>query len=209
MNGQRLDRLDWDKGGGLLPAIVQNAVTGRVLMLGYMNAESLRRTLEERRVVFYSRSRNALWVKGETSGHCLELVDITTDCDDDTLLVLANPVGPTCHLGTESCFADAASPSAMNVAFLTSLEATIARRIAETPEGSYTARLYASGIGRIAQKVGEEGVETALAAVTRDDKELVGECSDLLYHLLVLLKARNLSLDQVVLELASRHASKV
>ncbi|HET7202765.1 MAG TPA: bifunctional phosphoribosyl-AMP cyclohydrolase/phosphoribosyl-ATP diphosphatase HisIE [Steroidobacteraceae bacterium] len=208
MNDGRLGRLDWDKGGGLLPAVIQDARTARVLMVGHMNPESLRRTLEGRRVVFYSRTRHALWTKGETSGHYLDVVDVSADCDADTILVLANPVGPTCHKGTETCFADARAPDASRIAFLASLEATIARRIAESPEGSYTSRLYASGIGRIAQKVGEEGVETALAAVTREDGELLGECADLLYHLLVLLKARDLSLEHVVGELASRHASK-
>jgi phosphoribosyl-ATP pyrophosphohydrolase/phosphoribosyl-AMP cyclohydrolase len=208
MNSRGLDRLDWGKGGGILPAIVQDARTARVLMLGYMNPESLQRTLETRRAVFFSRSRQHLWIKGETSGHVLDVVDVSADCDHDTILVLAHPNGPTCHKGTESCFAEARTPDATRLAFLASLEATIARRIAESPEGSYTARLYASGISRIAQKVGEEGVETALAAVTRDDRELLGECADLLYHILVLLKARNLSFDQVVRELGSRHASK-
>ena len=207
-DARNLERLDWDKGGGLLPAVVQDARTGRVLMVGYMNPESLRRTLEGRRVTFYSRSREALWTKGESSGHYLHVVDVSADCDADTVLVLANPTGPTCHKGTETCFDDAREPDASRISFLASLEATIARRIAEKPEGSYTARLYASGVGRIAQKVGEEGVETALAAVARDDAELLGECADLLYHLLVLLKARNLSLEQLVGELASRHASK-
>ena len=207
-DARNLERLDWDKGGGLLPAVVQDARTGRVLMVGYMNPESLRRTLEGRRVTFYSRSREALWTKGESSGHYLHVVDVSADCDADTVLVLANPTGPTCHKGTETCFDDAREPDASRISFLASLEATIARRIAEKPEGSYTARLYASGVGRIAQKVGEEGVETALAAVARDDAELLGECADLLYHLLVLLKARDLSLEQVVGELASRHASK-
>lgn len=208
MNDAGLSKLDWDKGGGLLPAVVQDATTGRVLMLGYMNRESLRRTLLDRRVVFFSRSRNELWTKGETSGHFLDVVDVSADCDLDTILVLARPVGPTCHKGTETCFADSRDPDASGIAFLKSLEHIVARRIAESPEGSYTARLHASGIGRIAQKIGEEGVETALAAVTRPDDELLGECADLLYHLLVLLKARNLSLDHVVQELASRHASK-
>jgi phosphoribosyl-AMP cyclohydrolase / phosphoribosyl-ATP pyrophosphohydrolase len=208
MSERSLGRLDWQKGGGLLPAVVQDASTGRVLMLGYMNPESLRRTLDSGRVVFFSRSRNELWTKGETSGHYLDVVDVSADCDDDAILVLAHPAGPTCHKGTETCFADSTPPEAARLAFLASLEGTVRRRIAENPEGSYTARLYASGIGRIAQKVGEEGVETALAAVTRDDGELLGECADLLYHLLVLLKARNLSLEQVVQELASRHASK-
>lgn len=208
MNEQDVRRLDWSKGAGLLPAIVQDARSGRVLMLGYMNEESLRRTLAEGRVVFFSRSRKQLWTKGETSGHFLEVVQVTGDCDDDTILVLANPLGPTCHKGTPTCFPGARDPDATRIAFLASLEKTIALRIAESPEGSYTARLYASGIGRIAQKVGEEGVETALAAVTREDPELVGECADLLYHLLVMLKARNLSFERVVQELASRHASK-
>lgn len=208
MNEQALARLDWTKGDGLLPAVVQDAHTGRVLMLGYMNAQSLERTLLERRVVFFSRTRQQLWTKGETSGNYLNVVDVSADCDDDTILVLARPDGPTCHNGTDSCFADARSPDAADVAFLKTLEGTIAQRIADNPEGSYTARLYSQGIGRIAQKVGEEGVETALAAVTRSDDELVGECADLLFHLLVLLKARNLSLERLLQELASRHGSK-
>jgi phosphoribosyl-ATP pyrophosphohydrolase/phosphoribosyl-AMP cyclohydrolase len=208
MSDKGLEQLDWRKGGGLLPAVVQDARTGRVLMLGYMNPESLRRTLDTGRAVFFSRSRNALWTKGETSGHFLDVVDVSADCDRDTILVLAHPHGPTCHAGTETCFAAARSTDAAGVAFLKSLEAIIGRRIAENPEGSYTAKLYASGIGRIAQKVGEEGVETALAAVMREESDLVGECADLLFHLLVLLKARNLTLDRVVQELASRHAAK-
>ena len=209
MNDLNLARLDWDKGGGLLPAIVQDAVDGRVLMLGYMNEAALRRTLADGRVTFFSRRRNELWTKGETSGHFLHVVQVSADCDRDTILVLAHPVGPTCHKGTPTCFADSREPQASRIAFLATLQATIAQRIAESPEGSYTARLFSSGIGRIAQKVGEEGVETALAAVTRDDPELVGECADLLYHLLVLLKSRNLTLEQVVGELASRHGARV
>jgi phosphoribosyl-ATP pyrophosphohydrolase/phosphoribosyl-AMP cyclohydrolase len=204
----RLRQLDWAKGDGLLPAIVQDAHDGTVLMLGYMNRESLERTLATGRVAFYSRSRQALWTKGETSGHYLEAVHVGPDCDDDTILVLARPTGPTCHKGTRSCFAETPASDAARLAFLAGLEATIAERIADSPEGSYTARLHAAGIGRIAQKVGEEGVETALAAVTGEDPELIGECADLLYHLLVLLKARNLSLERVVRELAARHASK-
>jgi phosphoribosyl-ATP pyrophosphohydrolase/phosphoribosyl-AMP cyclohydrolase len=200
--------LDWDKGGGLLPAIVQHARTGRVLMLGYMNEAALRATLAGKRVVFYSRSRQSLWTKGETSGHYLDVVDVSTDCDSDALLVLAIPVGPTCHKGTESCFADAAPADAQRFAFLGLLESIIASRIADQPEGSYTARLFAEGPGRIAQKLGEEGVETALAAVSRDDEGLVSECADLLFHLLVLLKSRDLTLERVVEELRARHASK-
>jgi phosphoribosyl-ATP pyrophosphohydrolase/phosphoribosyl-AMP cyclohydrolase len=209
MTDARLRQLDWDKGGGLLPAIVQDARTGRVLMLGYMNAEALERTLQERRVTFYSRTRNALWTKGETSGNFLELVQVVGDCDDDSLLVLAHPSGPTCHNGTVSCFAGATDPDATRQAFLGELESIVADRIAgNDPNASYTARLVEKGIGRIAQKVGEEGVEVALAAVSRDDDELVGECADLLFHLLVLLKARNLPLVSVIDELQSRHAAR-
>ena len=200
--------LDWDKGGGLLPAIVQHARTGRVLMLGYMNDAALRETLGSGRVVFYSRSRETLWTKGETSGNYLNVLDVSTDCDSDAILVLADPIGPTCHKGTESCFADAASTDAQRLAFLALLENIIANRIADKPESSYTAKLYAKGTGRIAQKVGEEGVETALAAVTRDDAGLVSECADLLFHVLVLLKSRELDLELVVEELKARHASK-
>jgi phosphoribosyl-ATP pyrophosphohydrolase/phosphoribosyl-AMP cyclohydrolase len=200
--------LDWEKGSGLLPAIVQHARTGRVLMLGYMNDAALRETLAGGRVVFYSRSRETLWTKGETSGHHLNVVDVSTDCDADAILVLADPIGPTCHKGTESCFADAMRSDAQRLAFLALLENIIANRIADQPEDSYTAKLFAKGPGRIAQKVGEEGVETALAAVTRDDEGLVSECADLVFHLMVLLKSRELDLERVVAELKARHASK-
>jgi phosphoribosyl-AMP cyclohydrolase / phosphoribosyl-ATP pyrophosphohydrolase len=200
--------LDWSKGDGLLPAIVQDAATGRVLMLGYMNEAALRETLELRRVVFHSRSRGGRWLKGETSGHYLDVVQVSTDCDSDALLVLAEPAGPTCHKGTASCFADAAPLALDSLAFLGDLEQVISRRIADKPENSYTARLIAAGTGRMAQKVGEEGVETALAAVSRDAAGLVGESADLLFHLMVLLKARNLSLADVVRELQSRHGAR-
>jgi len=200
--------LDWDKGSGLLPAIVQHARTGRMLMLGYMNDAALRQTLSGGRVVFYSRSRETLWTKGETSGNYLNVVNVSTDCDCDALLVLADPIGPTCHNGTESCFADAAPADAQRLAFLAVLENIIANRIADQPEGSYTARLFAKGPGRMAQKVGEEGVETALAAVSRGDEGLVSESADLVFHLMVLLKSRELTLERIVDELKARHASK-
>lgn len=200
--------LDWGKGNGLLPAIVQHARTGRVLMLGYMNDSALRETLAGGRVVFYSRSREMLWTKGETSGHHLNVVDVSTDCDADAILVLADPAGPTCHNGTESCFADAPHADAQRLEFLALLENIIANRIADRPEDSYTARLFAKGTGRIAQKVGEEGVETALAAVAADDDALIGESADLLYHLLVLLKSRELTLARVIDELRARHADR-
>ena len=205
---EHLQGLDWDKGGGLLPAVVQHARSGRVLMLGYMNEAALVETLRRGRVVFFSRSRGQLWLKGETSGNYLDLVQISTDCDGDSLLVLAQPIGPTCHKGTESCFAEARRTDAERFAFLGLLEATIEARIANQPEGSYTARLFAQGPSRLAQKVGEEGLETALAAVTRDDDGVRSEAADLLFHLLVLLKARGLSLADVIAELRSRHGAR-
>jgi phosphoribosyl-ATP pyrophosphohydrolase/phosphoribosyl-AMP cyclohydrolase len=205
---EHLQGLDWDKGGGLLPAIVQHARSGRVLMLGYMNEAALVETLRRGQVVFFSRSRGQLWLKGETSGNYLDLVQISTDCDGDSLLVLAQPIGPTCHKGTESCFAEARRTDAERFAFLGLLEATIEARIANQPEGSYTARLFAQGPSRLAQKVGEEGLETALAAVTRDDDGVRSEAADLLFHLLVLLKARGLSLADVIAELRSRHGAR-
>ena len=199
--------LDFDKTDGLLPAVVQHAESGAVLMLGYMNREALRETLTRRRVVFYSRSRQRLWEKGETSGHTLELAAVRTDCDRDTLLVTAIPAGPVCHLGTATCFGDDAPTAAGRLAFLGALEGVIAQRMADRPEGSYTARLFAEGPKRIAQKVGEEGLEVALAAVAETDDKLVAESADLLYHLLLLLKSRGLRLEQVIAELQSRHAA--
>jgi len=199
--------LDFDKTDGLLPAVVQHADNGAVLMLGYMNREALQQTLTRRRVVFYSRSRQCLWEKGETSGHTLQLAGVCTDCDRDTLLVSALPAGPVCHTGTATCFGDAAPAGAARLAFLGVLESVIAQRIADRPEGSYTARLYAAGPKRIAQKVGEEGVEVALAAVAETDGKLVAESADLLYHLLLLLMSRGLRLEHVVAELQSRHTA--
>ncbi|MDI9239503.1 bifunctional phosphoribosyl-AMP cyclohydrolase/phosphoribosyl-ATP diphosphatase HisIE [Lysobacter sp. LF1] len=196
------DALAWDKQDGLLPAIVQDADTRRVLMLGYMDREALRVTLESGHVTFFSRSRQRLWTKGETSGHTLDLVSIEADCDADTLLVQARPHGPTCHLGRESCFAGAPA----GAGFLQRLDTLVATRERERPAGSYTTRLLEGGIRRVAQKVGEEGVETALAAVTQSDDELLGEAGDLLYHLLVLLRARGLGLGDVEALLEQRHA---
>ena len=200
--------LDFEKSGGLLPAVVQHARNGAVLMLGYMNREALRETLTRRRVVFYSRSRQCLWEKGETSGHTLVLTGVHTDCDRDTLLVTALPAGPVCHLNTATCFGDATLTAAGRIAFLGELEAVIARRMTERPEGSYTARLHAEGAKRIAQKVGEEGLEVALAAVVETDDKLIAESADLLYHLLLLLQSRGLRLEHVVAELESRHAGR-
>lgn len=202
-----LDTLDWNKGDGLLPAVVQDASTGKVLMLGYMNVAALRTTLDSKRVTFFSRSKARLWTKGETSGNFLNVVEVAADCDNDSLLITANPDGPTCHTGSESCFGEVTSESAA-LGFLARLESVIAQRIAEKPEGSYTARIWAQGPTRMAQKVGEEGVEVALAAVTQSDERLVGESADLLFHLALLLKSRNLSLADAVRELAQRHAAK-
>ena len=207
------EAMDWDKGDGLLPAIVQDADSLRVLMLGYMDRNALRATLVNRLVTFYSRSRQRLWTKGETSGHVLELVDVSADCDSDTLLVLARPRGPTCHLQRKSCFENApalAAPvadgkAAPDIGFLGELDALVAARARERPEGSYTTRLFEAGVRRIAQKVGEEGVETALAGVSQNDEQLLGESADLVYHLTVLLHARGLSLADAVEVLEQRH----
>jgi phosphoribosyl-AMP cyclohydrolase / phosphoribosyl-ATP pyrophosphohydrolase len=204
-----LRELDWDKGGGLLPAIIQDAGSGAVLMLGYMNRDALAATQSSGRVTFWSRSKQRLWTKGETSGHFLQVKQIAADCDGDTLLILADPAGPACHEGTATCWGDSAPKSAAQQwAFLGRLEQVIAQRIATRPPGSYTAKLLAEGTRRIAQKVGEEGLEVALAAVAQSDGELIGEAADLLYHLLLLLKVKDLSLQQVVAELETRHAER-
>ena len=197
-------RLDWAKGDGLLPAIVQHWRSGEVLMLGYMNAEALAQTQASGKVTFYSRSRQRLWTKGESSGHVLVMKSIRIDCDADTLLVQAEPHGPTCHLGTSSCFGDSAEVRPP-LGFLAELDALVAQRHAQRPEGRYTTMLFESGIRRIAQKVGEEGVETALAAVAQGDGDLLGEAADLIFHLIVALRARGLSLADAVDVLADRH----
>ena len=194
-----IESLAWDKQGGLLPAIVQDAGDGRVLMLGYMDRAALERTIEGNLVSFFSRSRNAPWTKGETSGNTLALVSLEADCDGDTLLVQARPRGPTCHIERASCFAGAPAD------FVRSLDALVAQRERERPAGSYSTRLFEAGTRRIAQKVGEEGVETALAGVVQDDAALLGEAADLVYHLLVLLRARGLGWADVAATLEQRH----
>ncbi len=206
-NTQLPARVAWEKVGGLLPVIVQHAVSGAVLMLGFMNREALEATLARRHVVFFSRTRGRLWEKGETSGHYLTVVSLHLDCDADTLLVTAQPAGPVCHTGTATCFGDEPLSGAQRLAFLQTLQDIISQRIAEQPQGSYTARLHAAGMQRVAQKVGEEGVEVALAAVTGSDESLLGECADLIYHLLVLLRERSLDLSAVVHTLQRRHAA--
>jgi phosphoribosyl-ATP pyrophosphohydrolase/phosphoribosyl-AMP cyclohydrolase len=199
-----IEDLAWDKMDGLIPAIVQDVFDGRVLMQGYMNRDALRVTFESGQVTFWSRSRKQLWTKGETSGHYLDLVDINPDCDADCLLIRARQEGPTCHLGLDTCF-DKETRVFPELAFLATLERVIAKRDEERPKGSYTTKLMESGVQRIAQKVGEEGVETALAAVCGSDEDLLNESADLLYHLLVLLRNRNLGLESLVEVLKNRH----
>jgi phosphoribosyl-ATP pyrophosphohydrolase/phosphoribosyl-AMP cyclohydrolase len=194
---------DFAKGDGLLPAIVQHAQSGEVLMLGYMDEAALAKTRASGLVTFFSRSKQRLWTKGETSGDTLALVDIRLDCDADTFLVRAIPAGPTCHTGTSSCFGDDVKPA---LGFLAELDALVASRHAERPDGSYTTKLFEGGIRRMAQKVGEEGVETALAAVAEDDDALIGEAADLVFHLMVVLRARGIGFDAVAAKLAARHA---
>lgn len=202
---QLLSRLNWGD-AGLLPAVVQDANSGAVLMLGYMNREALAATLQYGRVTFWSRSRQRLWTKGETSGHVLELCAVEADCDADAILVLAKPAGPVCHTGTPTCWgAHAPQAASERLAFLGMLEDVIGERMAAPAESSYTSRLVGQGLRRIAQKVGEEGLELALAAVAQTDAEILGEAADLLYHTLVLLKAKGLSLAAVVATLQSRH----
>ena len=196
------NKLAWDKMDNLLPAIVQDALSGKVLMQGYMDQDALAKTLETGKVTFFSRSKQRLWTKGETSGNTLDLVSVACDCDQDSLLVLANPNGPTCHTGVESCWFDGNTPA---FTFLADLERVLAARKNADPKSSYTASLYNKGIKRIAQKVGEEGVETALAATVHDKEELKNEAADLLYHLTVLLQASDMSLNDALNVLRERH----
>ncbi|MFE8104233.1 bifunctional phosphoribosyl-AMP cyclohydrolase/phosphoribosyl-ATP diphosphatase HisIE [Brenneria goodwinii] len=201
LSDEQRNQLDWEKTDGLMPVIVQHAVSGEVLMLGYMDQNALKATEDSGKVTFFSRTKQRLWTKGETSGNFLNVVSITPDCDNDTLLVLANPIGPTCHLGKSSCF----SPAASEWLFLYELEQLLGERKSADPASSYTARLYASGTKRIAQKVGEEGLETALAATVHDREELTNEAADLMYHLLVLLQDQDLSLANIINRLRERH----
>jgi phosphoribosyl-ATP pyrophosphohydrolase/phosphoribosyl-AMP cyclohydrolase len=202
-------KVDWGKGNGLLPAIIQDAGDGAVLMLGYMNRAALAETLASGRVTFWSRSKGRLWTKGESSGNFLALRAAALDCDGDTLLVLAEPAGPACHTGTRTCWGENAPRAAgERLGFLAKLEGIIEQRIASRPEGSYTSKLLAEGTRRIAQKVGEEGLELALAAVAQPDEEVLGEAADLLYHAMLLLQVKNLSLAKVAAELELRHRNR-
>ncbi len=198
-------KIDWKKNSGFVPVIVQNAATLQVLMLGYMDAAALKKTLRTKKVTFFSRSKQRLWTKGESSKNFLHFVSLSVDCDHDTLLITARPDGPTCHRGTPSCFG---AGGASGVGFLAQLEQTIIDRIKGGDKKSYTARLAKEGVARVAQKVGEEGVETALAALKSNQKEFAGEAADLLYHLLVLLRVKKMSLADALAVLQKRHAPK-
>lgn len=196
-------KIDFEKMGGLVPAIIQDATTKNVLMLGFMNEEAYQKTIETRHVTFWSRTRQTLWTKGETSGHFLNLVSMQIDCDNDTLLVKAHPIGPTCHTGTDTCWGE---ENDMNpLLFLTELQDFINKRKEEMPEGSYTTKLFRDGVNKIAQKVGEEALETVIEATNGTKDHLIYEASDLLYHLLVLLTEKGLRIEEVVAELQKRH----
>ena len=195
--------INFEKQNGLVPAIIQDCVTLNVLMLGYMNEEAYKKTVSTKKVTFYSRSRKCLWTKGETSGNYLELVSIKTDCDNDTLLIRAIPHGPTCHTGTDTCWGEDNKKNP--VLFLTELQDFINKRHEEMPENSYTTSLFKDGTERMAQKVGEEALEAVIEAVKGDNKRLIYESSDMLYHLIVLLTSKGLRIEQVISELAERH----
>lgn len=195
--------VNFDKMDGLVPAIIQDAVTKNVLMLGFMNQEAYQKTIDTKKVTFWSRTRNCLWTKGETSGNFLHVVDIKLDCDQDTLLVSVHPQGPTCHLGTDTCWGE---ENTLNpIAFLSDLQRFIEKRHREMPENSYTTSLFKKGINKMAQKVGEEAVETVIEATNGTNEGLIYESSDLLYHLIVMLTAKGLSIEDVASELIKRH----
>ncbi len=198
--------VDFEKMGGLVPAIVQDATTKTVLMLGYMNQEALDKTMETQKVTFYSRSRQQLWTKGETSGNFLDLVSVESDCDHDALLVKAHPHGPTCHKGTDTCWGE--TNEANPLLFLSFLQDFINKRHEEMPEGSYTTSLFKDGLNRMAQKVGEEALEAVIEAVNGTDERLVYEGADMLYHLIVLLSSKGMRIEELAKELQVRHDPK-
>lgn len=194
--------LDYKKTGGLIPAIIQDETTSKVLMLGYMNEEALAETLKSNKVTFFSRTKNRLWTKGEESGNFLNVVSITPDCDNDTLLIKVNPVGPVCHTGSDTCFKE---KNEEPILFIKTLQNFITKRYQEQPEKSYTTSLFQSGVNRMAQKVGEEAVETVIEACNGTEDRLIYEASDLIYHLIVLLTSKGLSIENLARELESRH----
>ncbi len=206
MNIYKDMNINFEKGGGLVPAIIQDAKSRQVLMLGYMNQEALDKTLATGLVTFYSRSRQTLWTKGETSGNHLKLVDIKTDCDNDTLLVRAIPTGPVCHTGTDTCWGESNDHNPL--LFLTELQDFIEKRHEEMPEGSYTTSLFRDGLNRMAQKVGEEALELVIEATNGSNERLVYEGSDMLYHLIVLLTSKGLRIEELAKELQQRHDPK-
>jgi phosphoribosyl-ATP pyrophosphohydrolase/phosphoribosyl-AMP cyclohydrolase len=195
--------IDFEKCGGLVPAIIQDATTRKVLMLGYMNQESLKKTTDTGLVTFYSRSRQKLWTKGETSGNYLKLVDIKVDCDNDTLLIQAKPKGPVCHTGSDTCWGD--TNEASPLMFLTQLQDFIEKRHEEMPEGSYTTSLFRDGLNRMAQKVGEEALELVIEATNGTEERMIYEGADMLYHLIVLLTSKGLRIEDLAKELQVRH----
>ncbi len=195
-------QIDFEKSGGLVPAIIQDELSSKVLMLGYMNLEAYQKTLEIGKVTFYSRSKNRLWTKGEESGNFLNVVTIKVDCDSDTLLIKVNPVGPVCHLGTDTCWGES---NEGDIAFINYLQKFIQKRFVEMPEGSYTTSLFNKGLNRMAQKVGEEAVETVIEATNGTDEGFLYEASDLIFHLIVLLTSKGYSLDDLGRELKKRH----
>ena len=196
--------IDFEKTNGLVPAIIQDNTTRNVLMLGYMNREAYEKTLATGKVTFWSRSRNCLWTKGETSGNFLNLVDIKVDCDNDTLLVRVNPTGPACHFGTATCWGE--TNDANPLLFLTELQDFINKRHEEMPEGSYTTSLFKDGLNRMAQKVGEEALEAVIEATNGTNDRLIYEASDMFYHLIVLLTSKGLRIEDIAKELKERHA---
>lgn len=198
-----LREIDLEKQGGLVPAIIQDSITNNVLMLGYMNQEAYEQTIKTGKVTFWSRSRQCLWTKGETSGNFLNLVSIKSDCDNDTLLVRVNPVGPACHLGTDTCWGE--KNEANPLLFLTELQDFINKRHEEMPEGSYTTSLFKDGLNRMAQKVGEEALEAVIEATNGTNERLIYEASDMFYHLIVLLTSKGLRIENIAQELQVRH----
>ncbi len=196
--------MDFEKMNGLVPAIIQDAATQKVLMLGFMNREAYQKTVETGKVTFYSRTKQRLWTKGEESGNFLNVVDIKSDCDDDTLLIQVHPVGPVCHTGTDTCWGE---ENRQPVMFLKELQEFISRRHAEMPEGSYTTSLFQSGVNKMAQKVGEEAVEAVIEACNGTNERLIYEGADLLYHLIVLLTSKGLSIEDLANELIERHSA--
>lgn len=200
----KADELNFEKLGGLIPAVVTDSETNQVLMLGFMNKEAFEKTIETKRVTFFSRTRNTLWTKGETSGNFLNLIDMKEDCDNDSLLLFAKPDGPTCHKGTYSCF----GIDKKNTPFIDRLSKLIKERKENLPANSYTTKLFKEGADRIIQKVGEEAIETVIAAKNRDKEEIINETSDLIYHLLVMLAEQEIGFDEIVNKLISRHQIK-